>query len=262
MHVSQASVGTKSTAREERLSHSSYASNSPITPSSEPTLLFESPGRQIRYGHNSTPISIVPNVLPPPQYSHDLPVSIHSHDVDSPNSQSTDALGDRITIKVIVADYFQYIYPLVPLVHRPSFQRDFAANRDHADDDFLSLIYGICALTVASLPSKFQRYQNGRTSPSHVSRKAMVYTCYDESLRLKKHEYYDEITYIKFATHWMSYLAFFHVTEYNRARMVELEAKQLARCLNLHNVSEYGALDCIEIQLRKKGFWLIFYSFV
>ena len=37
---------------------------------------------------------------------------------------------------------------------------------------------------------------------------------------------------------------------------------QLARLLGLHQISEYMGLNCIEAQLRKKAFWLMFYGYV
>ncbi|KAL3426769.1 quinate utilization pathway activator [Phlyctema vagabunda] len=44
--------------------------------------------------------------------------------------------------------------------------------------------------------------------------------------------------------------------------MIEVESMQLARLLELHQVSSYEGLNCIETQLRKKGFWLMFYGYV
>lgn len=44
--------------------------------------------------------------------------------------------------------------------------------------------------------------------------------------------------------------------------MIEVECLQLGRMLNLHRITEYKGLNHIETQLRKKGFWLLFYSYV
>ncbi|KAJ5414068.1 hypothetical protein N7509_000695 [Penicillium cosmopolitanum] len=44
--------------------------------------------------------------------------------------------------------------------------------------------------------------------------------------------------------------------------MLSVEAMQIARLLNLHRISDYEGLNCIETQLRKKGFWLVFYCYV
>ena len=44
--------------------------------------------------------------------------------------------------------------------------------------------------------------------------------------------------------------------------MIEVESMQLARLLGLHQISEYAGLNCIEAQLRKRAFWLMFYGYV
>lgn len=45
----------------------------------------------------------------------------------------TDELCSRPLINMLMADYLDLVYPLVPVVHRPSFRHDLASNRDVAD---------------------------------------------------------------------------------------------------------------------------------
>lgn len=186
---------------------------------------------------------------------------LDSRNLERWTSYPTDVLGDRGVIREILSDYFQYLYPVIPVVHRPSFQRDIINDRDRVDADFLGLIYALCALTVAIIPSKFEKYQR-LTVPPYADRKGLVYACYDEFLRWRSHEYFDDITYMKWAAHYVLSIGFLHVADYNRSRMIGVETNQLGRSLNLHKISEYSKLNCIEIQLRKKAFWLTFYSFV
>ena len=40
--------------------------------------------------------------------------------------------------------------------------------------------------------------------------------------------------------------------------MIEVESMQLGRLLHLHTIAEYDGLNAVEVQLRKKGFWLLF----
>ncbi|KAH7360702.1 hypothetical protein BKA65DRAFT_547415 [Rhexocercosporidium sp. MPI-PUGE-AT-0058] len=260
LHSSQASAAAKNTTSEGGSPHILHTSRSPNTPTNNPSSPFESPVSHREYAQEAT--SKVQTVSQSSQYSFNVPPSLHTQGLEIWSSYPTDGLGDREVVKLILADYFQYIYPLVPVVHRPSCKRDIADNRDCNDEIFLGLIYGLCALTIATLPSKFHNYQKLRPNSPHENSKAMVYACYDEFTRLKRHEYFDEINFDKWAAHFLMYLAFFHVTDYNRSRMVEVQASQLARLLNLHKGPENNGLNYIEIQLHKKAFWLSFYTFV
>ncbi|CAG1964022.1 unnamed protein product [Fusarium graminearum] len=44
--------------------------------------------------------------------------------------------------------------------------------------------------------------------------------------------------------------------------MLEVESMQLLRLLEVQKVSSYAGLDDIEVQLRKKAFWLMFHGYV
>ncbi|XMA14898.1 hypothetical protein WAI453_007689 [Rhynchosporium graminicola] len=256
--LQQVSAAEKNTSREAshilRTSTSSRARTKTISSSSK------SPVSRREYSHEAS--SEVQIVSPSSQRSCNDSPSSHAYDLEGSSLYTTDHLGDRAVVEAILADFCQYIYPLIPVVHRPLFKRDIANHRDCYDEVFLGLIYGLCAVTIASLPSKFHDYQKLRPHPPHANSKAMVYACYDEFMRLRRHEYYDEINFDNWAAHFLFHLAFFHVTDYNRSRMIGAEASQLARLINLHKFPESNGLNCIEVQLRKKAFWLCFYAFV
>ncbi|EWC46558.1 hypothetical protein DRE_04281 [Drechslerella stenobrocha 248] len=75
---------------------------------------------------------------------------------------STDLLLPRETLRLLLKDFFFYIYPLNPIVHEPSFTADFNAERDKSDPMFLSLIFAMCTITIISFPRKLQSYCQGR----------------------------------------------------------------------------------------------------
>jgi hypothetical protein len=90
----------------------------------------------------------------------------------------------------------------------------------------------------------------------------MIRYCYDLSSELRCPDYFDRINLQKWATSYMMAISFFQIGEHNRSRMVEVESMQFARLLDLHRISGYDGLNCIETQLRKKAFWLMFYGYV
>ncbi|KAK6359736.1 hypothetical protein TWF696_000876 [Orbilia brochopaga] len=75
---------------------------------------------------------------------------------------TTDLLLPRDVLRLLLKDFFYYIYPLNPIVHEPSFTTDFNNNRDKVDPMFLSLIFAMCTITIISFPRKVQSYCQGQ----------------------------------------------------------------------------------------------------
>ncbi|CAM1507972.1 Fc.00g048200.m01.CDS01 [Cosmosporella sp. VM-42] len=175
----------------------------------------------------------------------------------------TDELCSRALLDIVIGDYLDRIYPLVPVIHRPSFRADLTSNRDRTDPDFLSLVISIAALTVGLLPSRFLDYR--AMAPDIAmrfeTRTAMINCCSDMCMRLRTHTYWDHISQRKWAACYLLSIAFFQTGQTNRSRMHEVESLQIGRLLGLHRISDYVGLNCIETQLRKKAFWLSFYTY-
>ncbi|CAG8029675.1 unnamed protein product [Penicillium olsonii] len=174
----------------------------------------------------------------------------------------TQDLCDRDLFKNIMQDYLDYIYPMVPLVHRPSFQKALQEDRDREDDGFLALTVAIAALVVATMASRFQAYQSDPGAIRFESRKDFVHACYQKIIGLRTSSYFDQLSFQKFAVSYLFLASFMQIGDQNWSRMLTVEAMQLARLLKMHRISEYTGLNCIEKQLRKKGFWVMFYGFV
>ena len=176
----------------------------------------------------------------------------------------TDGLCARPLVRLIIDDYLRLVYPLVPVVHRPSFQQAFAQDRDVDSAVFLSLLLAMCSLTVGLLPSRWPVYRAWQPGPAlrFEGREEMMNYCYATVFRLRGPRYFDEINFEKFAVSYLLSVTFVQIGDQNRARMLEVEAMQLGRLLQLHKIREYEGLSCVEAQLRKKGFWLMYYAHV
>lgn len=161
----------------------------------------------------------------------------------------------------MVDDYLMYIYPLIPVVHRPSFCFALNEDRDKDDDDFLGLLVALCAIVVALLPSKYESYRRLDLSMT-VSRAEVVERCQGFLTASRKPDFFEKIGFSKWAASYLMAIAFFQVGKPNHARMIEIESMQFGRLLDFHRIEKYQELDCIEKQLRKKGFWLLFYGYV
>jgi hypothetical protein len=186
-----------------------------------------------------------------------IPYSIVLEAVDLPYPSSQ--LCSRSVLETLARDYLELLYPLMPISHRPTFLKDLTEQRDLTDWDFSMLLVAMCAVLVATLPRKFQEY---RSSLPFQTRSHVVNFCNNLLLSIRGPEYFEIITLQKWAVSYLLYHAHFHVGQFNRARMLEVEAMQLARLLDLHYLPAYDGLNCIETQLRKKAFWLMFYGHV
>lgn len=180
----------------------------------------------------------------------------------STTSHATDALCSRELVLLMVDDFVTCLYPLIPIIHRPTFRRSLATNQDDEDIDLRGLILAMCAAVVGTAPSRYAAYRNHKIPLLFDSRQAFIHHAYTVLLTLRGSDYFDQISFQKFATSYLFHIAFFQIGNANRARMIEVECLQLGRMLNLHRITEYRGLNHIETQLRKKGFWLLFYSYV
>ena len=215
--------------------------NDTTSPGSQLYLVQSEPTRLPRVAqHWAVSPQAVPTSLSPTSYSQSSP---------------GEDLCPRDLLKRILLDYLEYLYPLIPVVHRPSFRRDVSADRDMYDADFLGLILGLCAITVGTMPNRFKEYTTSTTAFRFRTRSEMIRYIYNRVHRLRGFDYFESISYHKWAVSYLLGIAFFQIGEHNQARMIEIESMQLARLLGLHQISEYMGLNCIETQLRKKAFW-------
>lgn len=162
----------------------------------------------------------------------------------------------------MLEDFLKCLYPLIPIVHRPTFRHSLATNQDSEDPDFLGLIMSLCAAVVGVIPSKFNEYRKHEPPLRFESRKEFINHAYALYFNMRGPDYFDQISYQKFSASYLFDIALFQIGQVNRARMLEVECEQIARMLGVHKIEEYRGLNHIETQLRKKGFWLLFYSFV
>ncbi|KAF9879159.1 hypothetical protein CkaCkLH20_03392 [Colletotrichum karsti] len=162
----------------------------------------------------------------------------------------------------MMADYLDLVYVLVPVVHRPTFRHDLANNRDVTDRDFFALLMSLVAITVGLLPSRFRVYRavDPEAGIRFETRTAFISCCTELATRHRDARYWDHINLRKWAVSYVLSVACFQTGQANRSRMFDIEFMQLAKLLGLHRISDYEGLNCIETQLRKKAFWLLFYA--
>lgn len=166
----------------------------------------------------------------------------------------------QAVFEAIMQDYLDIIYPLVPVVHRPSFRSDLRHQRYTTDLTFLSFCFAICGLVLGILPRKFAEYNAIDDSLAFSNRREAVKSIHETILRIRPLEYFDSLTLEKWAISYMIGITNAHLRHVLRARILRAETDTICGELGLNRIATYAGLDCIETQLRKKAFWLNFTS--
>ena len=162
---------------------------------------------------------------------------------------------------VIMQDYLNIIYPLVPVVHRPTFLEDLRSNRYIRDQTFHSFCLAISGLVLGILPNKFDEYKQIDGSLPYPNRREAAKHIRTLIIQGRPADYFDEHTREKWAISYMMSVSDGHFGHVNRAKMLFAETAAICYELGLHRISNYAGLDKIESQLRKKAFWLNFTSY-
>lgn len=90
--------------------------------------------------HQSLPVP-PPNSLPPLSYYY------RPHRLED--------VAPRDTIMLIVSLFFDFVFPLTPCVHKPSFMADLHSRREERDPIFFALVMSTCASTLVQVPRSF-----------------------------------------------------------------------------------------------------------
>ena len=80
----------------------------------------------------------------------------------------------RDTICLIIALFFDFVYPLTPCVHKPSFMADLHSRREERDPLFFALVMSTVASTLVQVPRSYLPMERS------VVRK-LAQTCYEAS---------------------------------------------------------------------------------
>ena len=82
-----------------------------------------------------------PNALPPLSYYY------RPHRLED--------VAPRETIMLIISLFFDFVYPLTPCVHKPSFMADLHGRREERDPLFFALVMSTCASTLVQVPRSY-----------------------------------------------------------------------------------------------------------
>ena len=64
-------------------------------------------------------------------------------------------IASRDTVFLVIALFFDFVYPLTPCVHKPSFMADLHARREERDPLFFALVMSTVASTLVQVPRSY-----------------------------------------------------------------------------------------------------------
>ncbi|CAI6340139.1 unnamed protein product [Periconia digitata] len=165
-------------------------------------------------------------------------------------------LCSRAVFSSIVEDYIQLVYPVLPLVHRPSFQKSVEDGLHTSDPAFFRLCLAICAVTVASIPRRFREYGS---EYAHIG--AFV----DRSCHMvllsriaSETQWQDKPTMGTIVVSILLTMASHYAARPNQGWGYASEAIQFFRALELYRKEGYHSLSLLDGEICKRAFWLLF----
>lgn len=118
------------------------------SPKHEESQRFSSPSEQFNtyplynwsYKHQMSQVP-PPSAIPPLSYQY------RPHRLED--------VAPRDTISLIIALFFDFVYPLTPCVHKPSFMADLHSRREERDPLFFALVMSTVASTLVQVPRSY-----------------------------------------------------------------------------------------------------------
>ncbi|ORX35946.1 fungal-specific transcription factor domain-domain-containing protein [Kockovaella imperatae] len=164
---------------------------------------------------------------------------------------SIEAVLPRELAMSIIDRYFEHVYCIIPVIHRPSFSADLTLREEERRPMLLATVFAIVALTLLHIPRAFFPSLSGegvRKLSSSCLRAA------NSIVRKEMNVLTVDLICIKYFT--------FVIHNINGATGLEAavwgEAISLAISLGLHREDSYRGLNPIETERRRRVWFLIF----
>ncbi|KAH8114312.1 fungal-specific transcription factor domain-containing protein [Phellopilus nigrolimitatus] len=177
-----------------------------------------------------------PNALPPLSYYY------RPHRLED--------VAPRDTIMLVVSLFFDFVYPLTPCVHKPSFMADLHSRREERDPLFFALVMSTCASTLVQVPRSYLPMERPAV-------RKLAQICHESSRHISVASY-DPPQSIHVVIRYFDTV--YHFCEGHDATSHASfgEAAHIAVTLHMHEEASYEGLDPIECEVRRRTFWLLF----
>ncbi|TDL22105.1 hypothetical protein BD410DRAFT_266276 [Rickenella mellea] len=232
-----------------RMSESSSAT-SPLVPSQRPPQLDSQSLRSPSESYNTYPLynwsstykqqQTLP--IPPPTALPPLSYYYRPHRLED--------VALRDTIELVISLFFDFVYPLTPCIHKPSFMADLRSRREERDPLFFALVMSTCASTLVQVPRSYLPMERPAV-------RKLAQICHEASRHISVASY-DPPTSMHVVIRYFDTI--YHFCEGHDATSHASfgEAAHIAVTLHMHEEASYEGLDPIECEVRRRTFWLLF----
>ncbi|KIJ26667.1 hypothetical protein M422DRAFT_55406 [Sphaerobolus stellatus SS14] len=177
-------------------------------------------------------------------------------------------VAPRETILLIISLFFDFVYPLTPCIHKPSFMADLQSRREERDPLFFALVMSTVASTCVQVPRSYlpmeRREVRKLGQTCHEASRHISVATYDPptSMHVVIRYLYVSISFDcdARADRAINSDTVYHFCEGHDATSHASfgEAAHIAVTLHMHEEASYEGLDPIECEVRRRVFWLLF----
>ncbi|KAG8851029.1 hypothetical protein FRB96_009511 [Tulasnella sp. 330] len=168
----------------------------------------------------------------------------------STKSWSLTNLAPTPTILHVLSLFFDFVWPLTPCIHRPSFYADLGEKREERDPLFFALVCSTISSTLVQVPLSYlpmDRKEVRRLARSFAtaSRRAAETARDPPSSMMVIIRYFDNIYH-------------FREGKDGSSNAAVGEAVYISAVLRMHQEEGYEGLDHIESEVRRRAFYLLY----
>jgi hypothetical protein len=156
---------------------------------------------------------------------------------------------------IIFADYVSLVYPLLPLIHLPTFQARLDEHEYRTSPAFLRQCIGVAVVTVTSLPRLFPTYSRGCEYTTVAAMLAQAVRLVSLSRIISDPTFASIPNLEHITTSLLIGYSAAYTGDHGLAWMWLAEATLFTRMMNLGSRQSYEGLGPIESELRKRAFW-------
>ncbi|KAL7424604.1 hypothetical protein Q5752_000288 [Cryptotrichosporon argae] len=187
----------------------------------------------------------------------------HLHPSSRPGNP-LDALIPRGLLLLVIRLYFDYIWCLIPCVHRPSFMRDLEARREErpGQDEWVALVLAVVGTTLVQMPSSFvplERYKVKQIVQRCLAHGVQRILVPPDNLTERLILLYLLVALSSLAGRSLmgrlNMIPYIQGDTYTRDMIMGV-GHAIANRLRLQDARSYENLDPIEAEVRKRLFWL------
>lgn len=159
----------------------------------------------------------------------------------------------------VMVDFFDEIYPIMPLVHRPTYENALKNRLYDADPEFLQLCVAMAAFTVTTFPQRLPSYGWGgpELTVAHIVELASVIVRLNRGIERRRTMVEDPTVAAVVSRMGLSYSCH-HSGEFNNGWSLANESVLMFRELGLYRADAYTGLTRAGAVISRRMFWVLY----